>query len=116
MHIPFSLVFIGLSTAYLNYEYVSDTAIEYESSAIEWAMNIISLLAKDIICNPNTLTLFLIVCGMLFILYLVAVFIIWPILVEILDRDWILTKEIKRSLLYIKHKKYYKPSKTAENE
>ena len=116
LNVPFALVFIGLSTAYLNNKYVTETAIAYESSLIEWAMNIISLLAKDIISNPHTLTLFLVVCGLLFLLYLVAVFIIWPILAGILDRDWILTKEIKDSLLYIKHKKYFKPSKDHPNE
>ena len=116
LNVPFALVFIGLSTAYLNNEYVTETAIEYESSLIEWAMNIISLLAKDIISNPDTLTLFLVVCGLLFLLYLVAVFILWPILADILDRDWILTKEIKDALLYIKHKKYFKPPKDQPNE
>lgn len=108
LHVPFSVVFIGLITAYLNNEYVTDTSIEYGSSLLEWAMGIISLLGKDIISNPKTFTLFVVVCGLLVLLYLVAAFIIWPIITMALDRDWIITKEIKESLLYIKHQKYFK--------
>ena len=102
VNVLISIISTALLTAYLCDELSITDQIEGCQSFIEWFTKIMPELSKVIISNENILTLFVIMCFCALFIYLAIVFIVLPIIVSVIDRDWLLTKELKSVLLYIK--------------
>ena len=98
-----SIVVTSLITAYINSTFLLDEEIKAATSTIEWVREIMDAFATAIISSQNMLMLFFALCLVATIYYFVAVFMVWPILVGILDREWVLTEEVRSALLYIKY-------------
>lgn len=98
------IIFTTLLTAYLYNNSLITNQVEVSKSLTEWVLNIMPELSNTIISNENTLTLFMILCFCIAIIYLTISFIFLPFIVSYIDRDWILTKELKSILRYIQKK------------
>ena len=97
-------IFTTLFSAYLYDNSLISNQVEGSKTLTECVLKIVSELSNTIISNENILTLFMIVCFCIAIIYLTISFIFLPIIVSYIDRDWILTKELKSILRYIQKK------------
>ncbi len=98
-----SIVVTSLITAYINSTFLLDEEIKTSTATIEWVKEIMDAFATAIISSQNMLMLFFALCLVATIYYTVAVFMVWPVFVGILDREWVLTEEVRSALLYIKY-------------
>lgn len=97
---PIGIVFTTLSTAYLNKVSLVSESVEGTASLDEWFLEILKELGSSIISDDVTFTLFIVVCIYLIVFYLSLAFVILPIVISIIDRDWLLTAELK-SILHV---------------
>lgn len=95
------IIFTTLFTAYLYDNSLISNQVEGSKSLTEWVLKIMPEISNAIISNENTLILFMIMCFCIAIIYLTISFIILPFIVSSIDRDWLLTKELKSILRYI---------------
>lgn len=98
------IIFTTLFTAYLYDNSLISNQVEGSKSLTEWVLKIMPEISNAIISNENTLILFMIMCFCIAIIYLTISFIILPFIVSSIDRDWLLTKELKSILRYIQKK------------
>lgn len=98
------IIFTTLFTAYLYNNSLIANQVEGSKSLTEWVLKIMPEISNAIISNENTLILFMILCFCITIIYLTISFIFLPFIVSSIDRDWLLTKELKSILRYIQKK------------
>lgn len=99
---PITIIVLSLVAAWLN-NMLPEANISFEESLAQHILSVMKVLASNIVLSRTLMVSFVFVCIYATAIYFAIVFIVLPEVGKFLDRDYLLTAELKDSLLYLKH-------------